>query len=378
MTTIYCHADLQRMIEAVEILSPTQYTFLGEGRDFAAGGPVAAWPAGDGLATTAPTLPDDPTPATPPRFLSFLEQELYARLYIQPANGGGQISNMLAQRDHLSALSAANSGQGTWEPGWKIIAADPDGRVAVTKDQVTFWVPPTGLRTSSGKVTPGSPCRVRVGKELRYLMPGFYFAIGDGNEQDHRDTTEPLLRCYWHLTAAAAAPYLERVTRLFNAAGIPFRTKVIADPGGYIRADAGVLYFERRYFRAARTLILDIHRTIRPGLRPAVPLCTKPLADGLGLAEDPHNGLSFGQARCRVVAQTLWQCFTAGQTDPVARLITLERMFKQAGLDPLRPFLDRQSSDVYSLAGQPASPRRAVPLVEGTRSGSRRSAGGRR
>ena len=33
-----------------------------------------------------------------------------------------------------------------------------------------------------------------------------------------------------------------------------------------------------------------IHRAVSPHLRPEVPLFTKPLAPGLGLAEDPDNG----------------------------------------------------------------------------------------
>ena len=83
-------------------------------------------------------------------------------------------------------------------------------------------------------------------------MPGFYCAIGDGDEDDARDAPAPLVRFYWHLTARAAVPYMAAITGRLNQRGIPFRTKVLSDPNGYGRADAGVLYLERRQASAAR------------------------------------------------------------------------------------------------------------------------------
>ena len=95
---------------------------------------------------------------------------VYAQLYIRPTTPGRTRPDLLAQRDLVAALSAANTGQGTWEPGWRIVEVDDDDCVAVIKDTLTFWVPLTGLRTSQEHVVPGQLCRVRVAKELRNLM----------------------------------------------------------------------------------------------------------------------------------------------------------------------------------------------------------------
>src|SRR5262249_40748610 len=156
-------------------------------------------------------------------------------------------SDMLARRDLVAALSAANSGHGTWEPGWAINHLEEDGHVAVAKDGLTFWVKRDGVRCENGMIRPGTSCRVRVPKELRGLAPGFYLATGDGegDNDDRGDDGEPLLRYYWNLTSAAAAPFMRSTTTLLNAAGIPFRVKLLVDPSAYERADAGVLYMRR-------------------------------------------------------------------------------------------------------------------------------------
>lgn len=349
MTLDRCHDDLKLVLSAVEIHSPTQYSIRGELRDFSN---IPLPTPGESL--TSGVTPDKTTPAHEPDsdapvFQTFLEGELYSRLYTRPA-AALPASDPLAQRDHVSALSTANNGLGTWEPGWKIGSIDDDGRVVVTRDQVTFWVSPTGLRTSTGKIRPGGFCRVWVGKEFRQLVPGFYFAMGNGNQRDSHDAAYPLVRLYWNLKVETAVPYMALITERLNREGIPFRTKVLSDPASYIRADAGVLYIERRYFRSIRGIVRDIHQTIRSGLRPETPMFTKPLAEGLGVAEDPNNGQSFGQSRCRIVAQALWSSFLQGVTDPDLRLAALAGAFREAGLNPEFPFLERGAGDIYNLA----------------------------
>jgi HopA1 effector protein family len=374
MSDARCHPDLQTLAESVEIHTPTLYALFGEPRDFAP--PPAAAPAAQpaheaaavltldahqvaaGLQTAAAlgaVLTNEPAaealPDTPV-FMPTLETELYARLYVRPQASAAAASDPLEQRDHLSALSAANGGVGTWEPGWRVVSTDGDGRFAVTKDQVTFWVRPEGLRTRSGRARPGDFCRVWVGKEMRQLLPGFYFAFGNGDQQESRDHADPLVRFYWHLTREAAVEYMGLITSLFNRAGVPFRTKVLADPSSYVRADAGVLYLERRYFAAARPLVIRAHEALAAKLRPEVPMFAKRLADGLGLAEDPSGGMSFGQSRCRLAARGLWACFRRGLTDSDARLSSIAEAFRAEGLNAAAPHLERGSKDFYALTGE--------------------------
>lgn len=385
--------DLLVIARAVAIESPTRYSLLGEPREVP--------PPEEGGATA------------PPPLVQILETDLYVRLYSRlylrsglaaPAGAGDPLR--LAQRDHVNALSAANDGTGTWEAGWRIASIDEDGRAAVIKDAVTFWVSPEGLRAR--RLAPGEPCRVRIGKELRNFVPGFYVAIGNGPAEpaggpagepgaargrrpgagsevspsggpggelgpgsaagvtetapvlsedaagpgspSEPDAEPPLVRLYWHLTPEAAVPYMAAATSLLNALGVPFRTKVLVDPAAYVRADAGVLYLDRRCFGEAREAVREIHRRVAAGLRPEVPLFTRALEPGLGVAEDPGHGLSFGQARCRTAATALWSAFHAGRKGERERAAALAEAFAREGLDPANLQLAPGSNAFYDLA----------------------------
>jgi hypothetical protein len=305
------HPDLLAVSEAVAVESPTRYVLRGEARE---------------------------APAVGPALVSALQDDLYARLYTRPFAGDAPPWDFLAQRDHVAALSAANSGTGSWEPGWTAGPADDDGRTAVLRDGVTFWARPEDVRAAGGRPRPGEPCRVRVGKELRHLLAGYYVAVGDG--ADEGDRPEPQLRLYWHLTAPAAVSFVAAVTTALNARGVPFRAKVLSDPTAYRRADAAILYLARRHYAPLAGTLAALYDRLAPGLRPETPLFTFPLAPGLALAEDPGGALSFGQHRCRLSAAGLWRAFEQGGRTAPARAAALAATFREAGLDPAAPHLE--------------------------------------
>src|SRR5262249_11841943 len=214
-----------------------------------------------------------------------------------------------ARRDLEHALSLANCGRGTWEPGWEVVRPDDRGRVAVKKDGLTVYALPEEFR-AGGTAAAGLKGRLKIGKELR-VAPGFYFALGDADEDPHAPDGPPIVRVYFHVAAAGAVRLLEQVTRVLNAAAVPFRYKTLTDPRGYVRADAAVLYLGLRHYRRVEREIAEIHRSMRRHLRRSVPRFTRALAPGLGVAEDPRTGESFGQHRCRLVALGLWRAFDA-------------------------------------------------------------------
>jgi hypothetical protein len=323
------HPDFLTVFAAVKVLSPTAYRFQDEVREF----------------------PTPVPPASEPVFLSALEGDLYSGLYTRPTRTGAP-ADFLAQRDHLIALSAANQGRGSWEPGWQVVGLEPDGQFAVRKDDITFWVGPDGLRAQTGTPQPGEYVRVRVAKELRNLLPGYYCAIGDGDQDDAPGAPAPRVRFYWHLTARAAVPYMAAITRCLNEREIPFRTKVVSDPSRYGRADAGVLYLERCHTSRLVDALAAIHREIAADLRPEVPLFSRPLAPGLGVAEDPDSSLSFGQHRCQLAARAVWASYTRGDATAEQQAATCAEVVRAANLDPLHPHLEPGSVDRYSLDPQ--------------------------
>ena len=83
-----------------------------------------------------------------------------------------------------------------------------------------------------------------------------------------------------------------------NRYQVPFRYKILSYSGVYTRADAAVLFFAARYYQIIARLLPRIRpRRDRICVRDA--LLTRPLHDGIGLAEDPGNGESFGMHRTR-------------------------------------------------------------------------------
>ena len=312
------HDDLIAVLDAVEIESPTRYSLLGEVRELGS--------------------LDGASPTEPGRLVSALTADLYGRLYIRPSPRPSTEADGLARRDLMAALSAANTGRGTWEAGWTIRRIEEDGQFAVARSDILFWVSATGLRTPNATPQVDMSCRVWIPKEMRSLLPGFYFAYGDADGDD-RDANEPGGRYYWHLTREIAVPFMKEVAPRLNEAGIPFQVKVLSDPDAYHRADAGVLFFSRRDQDRIAPVIARIHASVAGGLRLEVPLFTKRVADGLGFAEDPSGSRSFGDARCQLVAETLWQSFVRGEAGREARAAALASDFRREGLDPLRPHL---------------------------------------
>jgi HopA1 effector protein family len=284
------------------------------------------------------------------------------------------------------SLSRANRGTGSREPGWTV-AAHEDGRVVVERDGLRLWVRPEELHRDGGAVggehapspgsvqpgqrgldddrseraqqpdavQPGAQVGVRMPKELRRLSPGFYMALGDAAFPSDASAAAGVVRCYWSLRSEGAAALVERLTGALNEAGVAFRLKVIADPEGYRRCDAGVLYTLAPQYELVAPIVADTHRRVEPWLRPASPALTKPLAPGLALAEDPGAGTeSFGMNRCRLLAEGIVDAAERGAGSVAERTEVVAAHFAQAQVSLERPYLRPGSVDSYSLPEVPA------------------------
>jgi hypothetical protein len=225
-----------------------------------------------------------------------------------------------------------------------------DGVVGVARD-IVCWVPPHEVRVTTGALQPGARCRVKVAKELRHLVLGYYLALGNAEPLEQLSEASRPVRLYWNLTAGAAVRYIALATALLNEQQIPFRTKVIAHSALYQNADAGVLYLTAEHFERTSAALCQLYHAIAGELRPITPMFTRALAPGLGLAEDPLDGLSFGQSRCRLAARGLWEAHLAGASTAQDRRRAIAACFERAGVDPARPYLRSGSSGSYTLRG---------------------------
>jgi hypothetical protein len=281
----------------------------------------------------------------------WLTEALTNRLYSQFFCSGRPVGSRGSGRPwprasgFVEELSAANTGTGCWEPGWRIVGAE-NGTTIVERDGLRLWARADEMAPEGGMAA------VRLPKELRRLSAGFYLALGN-RALDGRPGR--LVRLYWNLRPESAPAFLECVTSLLNDADLAFRVKLLDTPALYARRDAGVLYVNADDRARAAAPVAAIYARHADVLDPGVPAFTKALAPGLAAADDPGGDESFGKHRCRLLAQGMVRAHERGREDASARLEVVAEVFAEAGIRLDRPYLNPGSpdDDAFERALQP-------------------------
>jgi hypothetical protein len=308
-------------LRAVKICGPTQYAWLGRRSR-----PLPAYLRAElGESEGRDYL------------VACLREELYCSFYCHgrpvPARWGAPEPSF-ADRRLVAAMSQANTGRGSWEPGWKVQRLDSELAV-VASARLRARLPVGDCRASSGGVSPGAVVSVRVPNELPELSPGFYTVVSDAPQP-----AGTLVRVYWHITRAGAPALVGRLASRLNGEGLPFRLKVANHPYRLQRCDAAVLYLRDDVFRAVRATLTELAATLAAQLRPHTPALTLELAPGVGLAEDPADGESFGIRRCAMIADGIARAHARGITDLGARVDAVAERFAEDGVRIDAPYLE--------------------------------------
>jgi hypothetical protein len=325
---------LHPILSEIRIVSPECFIFAGEQVD-------VATPASQ----VASSLTQDP-----PLVLR-LQEYLYQRCYcvalhskvaiqLQPAAGG---------EEFLGELSRANSSISRWDANWRVQTVENTGRVWAEKGGVLRVFQPgefINFADAGSPVRVGSTISVYIFRESTAVQPGLYFAFGETvTTSDNLD----LFRLYWNIDAPGALSLLRLISRELNRFQVPFQFKCSVSPQGFQRRDAAVLYLKKKFYVLARELAMAWSRECSSYLRDDVPLFTLPLWRGLGLAEDPETGESFGMNRCRHIAEALWSAHS--RSLPETQLLqAIKEQFEQHRLDFRRPYLNPGSVDLYTTA----------------------------
>ncbi len=228
---------------------------------------------------------------------------LYATLHCRMPSRSAAVpafSNWVGARQFVDRLSRANSGTGTWQGGWVARSVDPDGQRIVERRGVQFRATPAECRGSAVFPGPGEAVQVRLAKEYREMVPGFYLALGEAD--DVRDTV-PIVRIYWNVTPRGAEHLVGVLTRALNRDGVPFQLKILGEPLRFDRCDSAVLYLPREWIGRALGPLREVYTEVRRWLRAPVSHLVKPMVPGVGLAEDPGDGTSYGEHRTRMLAR---------------------------------------------------------------------------
>jgi hypothetical protein len=277
-----------------------------------------------------------------------LQLQLYAHVYC-PGYPTAAIQRTIASRPaardaFVAALSAANAGRGCWEPGWSFVGRDAT-KLVIRRDGLSLWLDESDVDPPDPPAGPSPLVSIRLPNELRRLSPGFYMALGDRAVLMKPD--DPLVRVYWHIGSRVAPALVGALTQRLNADRIAFRLKVVDAPDRYDRCDAGVLYVQRHAYGLAEPSVHATYLELREHMHAATPAFTMRLAPGLGLAEDPGTGESFGMHRSMILAQAVLAAHEVTAQGPEAQLRVAAGVFASAAVDLDRPHLAPNSPDVY-------------------------------
>jgi hypothetical protein len=311
--------EFVRIIRAVEIAGPSEVFFAGE---------KVALPA------------DGPTPV-----VAGLQAHFYRHCYCRRLDDVAGEADATPADAFLAALAAANAGEDRWSAGWRITDILSSGQVIAGKAALSRPAWPGEFVSHAG---PGIPAPVGASISLfaprgsSVAQPGFYIAFSETLTDWHDQ--QDVVRLYWNVRASGAATLMRELTRTLNRFGLAFQFKCLSHPAGYPRTDAAVLYVARRHYRVTAQVLTELWPALEGTLMPSVPLFAKPLAAGLGLAEDPGTGESFGMHRCRLLAEAVWRAHEAGGSD---RIDALGDVFRDNGLTLDRPYLNPGSDDDY-------------------------------
>ena len=200
---------------------------------------------------------------------------------------------------------------------------------------------------------------------VKILLPSnqiesfYYIAIGNAGSQ-YLDQQTRLVSIYFNLSSDGAVVVMDSLTQQLNAItpclalgeiALPFSFKVLYNPAYYHCYDSAILSFDSRDYQAIFPILQSIYLEHQSYFQPEVPLFTKVLAPGLGLAEAPEEKFfeqdNFGRNRCRIVTNGLLAAYQQGDESPQVRMREIRQQFSLMKIKLHHPYLNPKSEDIY-------------------------------
>lgn len=291
--------------------------------------------------------------------ISKLQDHLYQNFYCRGMASStkwelSEIRGFALKAPYVAELSKANKGTGYWSSGWQVRSMKAS-KILVSQDELLLWVDPANTFPATDEtLTPGSYISIRFPKEFPDLSPGFYLAAANV-ELKHADWLQSV-RLYWNVTPAGGVQLMRMLTTELNRMELPFRLKVQRDFSPFPRCDTAVLYIRKDDYSRIHDVLRDVYAELDGELRSGTPVFTKALAPGLGLAEEPLRGTSFGLDRCRVLAEGLVTAYDDGRRKIDEQVQAVCNRFALAKVSVAEPFLNEGSVDIYRFDAPTFSP----------------------
>ncbi|MCD7041270.1 T3SS effector HopA1 family protein [Pseudomonas sp. MAFF 311095] len=279
----------------------------------------------------------------------------------QQADGGGhhddprieRLQQYLYQHYYAACVEDPNP-QPMWYPpvvpaldgsNWQVLEQLGGGALAVQQGRVA-------RRVEAGEyLFDGVPARAIRGQHVKVqraawtdqLDPAFIYLFGETPQDTCNE--DCLLRYYVAPRPARLGEVVQALSHALDQVRVPYLLKYPSEPTVWMRQDAVVLYIAARHGRQVHGLLGCYADWLRTRLRSASPLWTWPLLPGLGVAQDPGDGRSFGESRCRALALALLDAACHG-TD---LLQAVQVQFGLCCIDWDYPHLEADPEDRYGL-----------------------------
>jgi hypothetical protein len=254
-----------------------------------------------------------------------------------------ETQTLVPGRDHLaSALRASIAASTRWETGWVAMRTGSSGMCLAGRGNRTRELRPgeyVNLARHGAPVAPGDHIAVTELMEWIDEPTGFWCARSWIAEPQ-----KPLVRVYFSTRSDQVGFVLMEATETLDSLQLPYSLKCSAFASVYSRVDSLIVYLEAGSWSRAAVKIAAMARRVKDHLRDVTPPLTKKIAKGVAFAEDLGNNESFGQNRCRALAPAALALLRDQRSSLDDKLDILTASLKAAGIDPVQPWLDCNSS----------------------------------
>lgn len=271
-----------------------------------------------------------------------------------------KISSTEVDWEFYEQLDSNNKGKSWLHPSFRILRQEADGSLAAEFDNGILHIQrerhlPLALQSAT------------INDAIAILLPSSfinkyrYRATGDGfGGLPPSKTFLYTVLIYFNFSPEAAVSAMKCITTKLNAIKVPFIFEVFHNPLNYRFYNSGVLkvfsyqYAPYQYEEFILPALQTIYAENTSHFRSQVPIFTKVLAPGIGLAERPHPGLKFSSLLdsegnyCEFVANALLEAHKKGDESPEARMKYIIQNFERLGIDLERPYLNPNSEDIYT------------------------------
>ncbi|NDJ24515.1 hypothetical protein GS682_23305 [Nostoc sp. B(2019)] len=252
-------------------------------------------------------------------------------------------------------LHESNFGKGYFDLGWSVLREENDGSLAVTKNGLRLHIQRNKhLQAFEQAAVVGDFVAIQMPKNR--VQNGFYMAVGNAgfsHLEDVNHQSAVTVRIYFNLTPEGAVAVMGSLTKQLNELGTPFSFKVLYNPKEYQRYDSAVLYFDKRDYEIVKQVLKLVYQEHQSYFQQEIPLFTKQLLPGLGLAEEPDQKFavleSFGMNRCQIVANGLLTAWYQEDGSTEGRMQAILEQFSLLGIELQRSYLNANSEDIYTL-----------------------------